>query len=69
VRLTVADDGPGIPKAEIEVIEEGQETPLEHASGLGLWLVQHVVEQSGGDVEFEVEDGTRVHLTLPQPGE
>ncbi len=66
VTLTVADDGPGIPQSEIEVIEEGQETPLEHASGLGLWLVQHVVETSGGTLSFGVDDGTTVSVRLPR---
>jgi signal transduction histidine kinase len=39
VRVTVADDGPGIPADERGVFDRGRETALEHASGLGLWLV------------------------------
>jgi signal transduction histidine kinase len=64
VTVVVADDGPGIPAQEIEVIEEGRETALDHASGLGLWLVKRVVTQSGGQLSFDVSDGTRVELTL-----
>ncbi|WP_340099203.1 PAS domain-containing sensor histidine kinase [Salinibaculum salinum] len=67
VRLVVADDGPGIPRQEVEVIEEGKETALDHASGLGLWLVKRVVTQSGGELSFEVEDGTRAHVRLRRP--
>ncbi|WP_435347724.1 PAS domain S-box protein [Haloarchaeobius sp. HRN-SO-5] len=53
LQLTVADDGPGIPAAERELISEEQEiTQLRHASGLGLWLVDWVVTQSGGRLTF-----------------
>ena len=64
VTVTVADDGPGIPDHEVSVIEEGRETALEHASGLGLWLVDRVIDQSGGDLRFEVDDGTEAHVRL-----
>jgi PAS domain S-box-containing protein len=64
VTVTVADDGPGIPDHEVSVIEQGRETALEHASGLGLWLVDQVIEQSGGDLSFEVDGGTRAHVRL-----
>lgn len=38
--LRVADDGPGIPKHERQVVTGEQDiTPLEHASGLGFWHV------------------------------
>lgn len=37
---------------------------LDHASGLGLWLVRRVVTQSGGELSFEVEDGTHVEIAL-----
>jgi PAS domain S-box-containing protein len=66
VRLTVADGGPGIPPSEIEVIQGSQETALKHASGLGLWLVRRVVDQSGGSLSFDVDDGTAVHVRLPR---
>ena len=68
VTVTVADDGPGIPQHEVDVIEEGEETALEHASGLGLWLIDQVVEQSGGDLQFEVDDGTLAHVCLHRAG-
>lgn len=66
VRLVVADDGPGIPPEEVSVIEEGCETALDHASGLGFWLVNRVIEQSGGDLRFKVDDGTQAHVRLPR---
>jgi PAS domain S-box-containing protein len=65
--LEVRDNGPGIPKAEIEVIEHGEETQLEHSSGIGLWLVALILERSGGDVSFENDgDGGLVRLEIPR---
>jgi signal transduction histidine kinase len=64
VRLAVHDDGPGIPDAEIEVLEAMSETKLEHGSGLGLWIVNWVVEQSDGTLTFDTSDGTCVELAL-----
>jgi len=60
VRLTVSDDGPGIPDHEIEVLERGEETPLEHGSGLGLWLVTWLLDRYGGDVAVDTADGSTV---------
>ncbi|PSQ44080.1 histidine kinase [Halobacteriales archaeon SW_7_68_16] len=64
VRLTVADAGPGIPEHELDTIREGQETSLEHGSGLGLWIVHWIVEKSEGDLQFDTDDGTTVHVDL-----
>jgi len=66
IALTVADDGPGIPDYELETIDQGEETPLVHGSGAGLWLIQTVVEDSNGDVTYDSgDDGTTVRLRLP----
>lgn len=56
VALRVADYRPGIPERELGVLERGYETPLEHTSGLGLWLVQWIVTKSGGEVWFGEND-------------
>lgn len=68
-RLTIeiADDGPGIPDGEIEVIRKGTETPLEHGSGLGLWVVHWAVTDLGGDLSFRDRDprGSVVVVELP----
>lgn len=64
--VTVEDDGPGIPEHELDAIRAGDETPLHHASGYGLWLVTWLVNQSGGRVTFDSDEtGTRVRVTLP----
>jgi PAS domain S-box-containing protein len=52
VEVQVADDGPGIPKQEREVLLEGRESPLHHASRLGLWLVHWIVRRSAGELVF-----------------
>ena len=66
VRFVVADDGPGIPPVELEPVRSGTETDLQHATGLGLWLIRWGTRSLGGAVEFEAgDDGTMVTLTIP----
>ncbi|MFK5605828.1 MULTISPECIES: PAS domain-containing sensor histidine kinase [Haloferax] len=65
--VRVDDDGPGIPDEEWRVIKRGEETPLEHGTGMGLWLVHWVVKKAGGSMELEPSSlgGTAVTLKLP----
>jgi signal transduction histidine kinase len=65
--LTIADDGPGIPNHEITVLENAEETDLEHGSGLGLWLIKWGTESFGGTVSFNTHDGTAVRIEFPPP--
>ncbi|ATW86828.1 PAS domain S-box-containing protein [Halohasta litchfieldiae] len=67
VELTVSDNGPGVPEAEQRVITAGIETPLEHISGLGLWLVKWIVEGMDGELAIENTDprGSVVTLSFP----
>jgi len=66
VVIRVADDGPGLPEQERAVLAAGRETPLEHSSGLGLWLVYWIVTSLGGDLALpEAETGTTVVVRLP----
>ena len=59
VVITVADDGPGIPPDERAVVDGSRSiTPLDHASGLGLWLAKWVVEAYGGELAFVGPDPT-----------
>jgi len=67
VVIRVDDDGPGISDDEVEMLESGDETQLEHGTGLGLWLVKWIVEGADGDLRFETSpiEGTRVVIELP----
>jgi signal transduction histidine kinase len=66
--LVVADNGPGIPDQERETIERGEETPLQHCTGIGLWIVYWTISLYGGEISIEENTprGTRVVLRLPQ---
>ncbi len=66
--LVVADDGPGIPPTERSVLT-GEETPLEHASGLGLWYVNWIVSAGGGtfDIGESKSGGSRIEIDLRTP--
>jgi signal transduction histidine kinase len=66
----VVDNGPGIPSHEYEVLTQGEETALEHGSGVGLWLAYWVVDKSGGELRFEERDvgGTRATIDVAAAG-
>ncbi len=67
IEIAVADNGPGIEPAERAVLERGSERPLDHASGLGLWLVTWGADIAGGDVAFSDNEprGSVVTITVP----
>ena len=67
VEIRIVDTGPGVPADERTVIEAGEETPLVHGTGIGLWLVHWVVASFGGEVRIEDNDprGSVVTLRLP----
>jgi signal transduction histidine kinase len=67
IELVVADNGPGIPDHEQETIERGEETPLQHGTGIGLWIVYWTISLFGGEISLEdnAPRGTRVVLSLP----
>ena len=72
-RVTVQDDGPGIPSGHIErVFErfyrvEAARSREAGGTGLGLSIVKHMTAAHGGDVgiDSEVGQGTRVWFTFP----
>ncbi len=66
VTIRVADDGPGLPERERELVQgERDITQLEHGSGLGLWVVDAAVRSLGGDLSFADPDtGCVVDLSL-----
>ncbi|MDM8001147.1 MAG: ATP-binding protein [Dehalococcoidia bacterium] len=73
VEVTVADEGIGIPRRELERVferfhrgENGQVQKV-RGMGLGLFICKSIVEAHGGkiDVTSEVGKGSKFRLTLP----
>ena len=66
IEVSVRDDGPGLPQMEAEALETGEETPLNHGNGLGLWMVRMITMQAGGDISVRTaEAGTDLRLRVP----
>ena len=65
-QIDIRNPGGTIPRSERKVLREGHETKLEHGSGLGLWLVKWVIENSRGTLEFPADDSEEcvVRITL-----
>lgn len=70
VFLRVADNGPGLPDASHERLFEPFFTTRPQGTGLGLAVVQSVVDAHGGEVIVEsTERGATFTLCLPLSGE
>jgi two-component system OmpR family sensor kinase len=71
VVLEVADTGPGIPKAELphvwQELYRGQGARGIRGSGLGLALVQAIVERHGGHTSLRSRAGQGTVVTLRLP--
>lgn len=67
VIIEIADNGPGLPDREQEVIETGTETALKHSSGLGLWIAYWTITNSGGAITFteNTPRGSVITIRLP----
>lgn len=62
-RVEIRNDG-SIPDADRHTLESGEETQLEHASGLGLWLIKWIVENAHGTIEFPDTGADEVVLRI-----
>ena len=68
VTVTIADNGPGIPPDRRDAVLGRTEEGLDHPSaGVGLYLVDTLVDHSGGDIRITdaEEGGAAVVVTLP----
>lgn len=67
--IRIADNGPGIPNHERDVLRDDNEIDaLYHGSGAGLWLVKWIVNQAGGTLTFHENEprGTVVEVMIPR---
>jgi signal transduction histidine kinase len=71
VRLTVHDQGPGIPPEDQERIFEQFERAIDSDSmpgmGLGLWLVRRIVTAHGGAVSIDSAPGSGATFSVLLP--
>jgi signal transduction histidine kinase len=67
-RIDIADNGPGLPDHERSLLNGSSESPLEHSDGVGLWLVDWIVDESDGTVDIRDNSpgGTRIIVRLPK---
>ncbi len=63
---TIQDDGPGIPALERDALAVPLEEKLVHSGGIGLWIAQTLVLESGGTFEIDSREptGTAVRMGL-----
>jgi two-component system OmpR family sensor kinase len=68
LRVTVSDDGPGLPPAEQRLLEVGDIDSGENpGAGFGLYFVRFLVDSYDGSVETAVDaDGTDITVVLPK---
>ena len=67
IRLTVTDDGPGIPPENLGKLFDLFYTTKQDGTGLGLWLSRRIISEHGGKIEVasELGKGTTFAITLP----
>ena len=67
-RITITDNGPGIPDAHKYDIFKPFFTTRSDGTGLGLNIVQKILSRMGGTVEVEsvVNNGTKVVIEIPE---
>lgn len=67
VRITVADNGPGMPPEVAAQIFSPFQTTKHGGAGLGLFISRELISQNGGSIEVETKPGkgTRFVISLP----
>ena len=67
-KVTIEDNGPGIPSDQIEKVFEPYYTTKEKGTGLGLAIVKHNTELYDGTVTIDSELGKYTRFNLVFPG-
>jgi two-component system NtrC family sensor kinase len=69
VRITIADDGPGIPKEYLDRIFDPFFTtkPVGQGTGLGLSISYGIIKEQGGDMRVDSEVGKGAMFTIELP--
>lgn len=68
VSVRIADDGPGIPDdRKAAIFEEGEKSLESDGTGLGLYLVETLLERYGGDVWIEDNDPSGAVFVVELP--
>ena len=68
VRVTVSDNGPGIPAADRDKLFMPYYSTKQRGSGLGLAIVRRIIAEHGGSIEAtdNVPSGTVFTIELPR---
>ena len=67
ISLRFEDDGPGIPPEEVDRVFQPFHTTRSDGTGLGLALVQRIVESHGGRIDLEPRPGLGAAFTVRLP--
>jgi len=67
VRVTFTDNGSGIPQENLSRIFEPFFTTTPEGSGLGLFLVKHILEEMNAEIEVKSEPGAGTEFVLRLP--
>ena len=70
IRLSIADNGTGVPIEFKPQLFELLSTTKQSGMGLGLWLCKHIVTRYGGSIHYEdaIGGGARFIVELPSAG-
>ncbi|MBW8896067.1 MAG: ATP-binding protein, partial [Acidobacteria bacterium] len=67
VRLTIADNGPGIPAVDRDKLFMPYYSTKGRGSGLGLAIVRRIIAEHGGNIEVEDNSPTGTVFTVELP--
>ena len=66
-KVIISNNGPGIPEQELIAVNQAEVTPLNHGTGIGLWLVSWILDKSGAILTYSTGDtGTESTVQLTQ---